>query len=104
MKTEYQIYLDYHQAIRQANKLDELAAELEKVGGTQLQEVLERVRANWSGENADAFMSKTIVLSSQNTKNVKKLRDIASTIRKIAENTFDADMRALRISQERSYL
>lgn len=104
MKTEYEIYLDYHQAIRQADKLDELASELERVGGTQLQEALGQVRANWSGENADTFMRKTAVLSSQNSKNVQKLRSIASTIRTIARNTYNAEMRALRIAQERGYL
>ena len=66
MKTEYQIYLDYNQAMRQADKLDELAAELEQVGGTKLGEALGQVRANWSGENADAFLRKANVLTTQN--------------------------------------
>ncbi len=104
MKDEYQIYLDYHLAIRQADKLDDLASELERVGGTQLNEALGRVRSNWTGENADAFMAKTSVLLSQNSKNVTKIRSIASTIRTIAMNTYKADMRALRIAQERGYL
>ncbi len=104
MKTEYQIHLDYNQAMRQADKLDELAAELEQVGGTKLGEALGQVRANWSGENADAFLRKANVLTTQNGKNVKKLRSIASTIRTVATNTYNADLRALRIAQERGYL
>lgn len=103
MKTEYQIYLDYQNAIRQADKLEKLADELNKVGGKDYERELDQIRMSWNGENADKFLHASSVILSRNSKNVKKMRDIASVIRKTAENTMQAELKALEIAKKREY-
>lgn len=103
MGNEYQIYMDYIHAIRQTEKLDELAGELDSKGGQKLQDTLDSIRRSWTGENATAFVNKASSLPSRIAGTANNLRLIASTMRRVAKNTYDTEMEALRIARDRTY-
>lgn len=103
MATEHQIYLNYREAMRAADKLEELSEELQRCGNCGLSEVCADIRLNWKGENADAFLGGSHILLDRNNELVRRMKDISSTIREAAENMYRAEMEVLRIANERLY-
>lgn len=101
--TAREILLNYKEALAQADKLDELAAELENIGVTNLNDALIDIRNSWQGDNAEAFLRKAQPLTSKNQAIVKKIRNTASAIRTIAANVYNAEMRALELAAVRTY-
>ena len=103
MATAREILLNYKEALAQADKLDELAAELENIGVTNLNDALIDIRSSWQGDNAETFLRKAQPLTSKNQAIVKKIRNTASAIRTIATNVYNAEMRALELAAARTY-
>ena len=103
MATAGEILLNYREAMAQADKLDELAAELDRIGVVNLNETFTEIHASWQGDNAEAFLRKAQPLTSKNQQTVKKIRNTASAIRRIATNVYNAEMRALELAAARIY-
>jgi uncharacterized protein YukE len=101
--TAGEILLNYKEALAQANKLDELAAELERIGVSDLNDTFGEISTGWQGDNAEAFLRKARPLASKNQKTVNKIRNTASAIRTIATNVYNAEMRALELAAARTY-
>lgn len=97
------IQFNYENAIAQANELDSIAKALEKIPNDQLPSTISNIKTNWTGDNATAYINKVNKLSEKTKDTVSDLKKAAASIRQIAKNIYDAEMRALRIAQERSY-
>ena len=52
------IEMDFGKAKRQARELDEVAGNLEKLSGTQLEETLNQLGTNWTGDNSLKYIGK----------------------------------------------
>ena len=103
MASEYSIRMDYARAQAAAAKLDEVADGIERMMEHDYPDILGDVRYNWKGENADRFQGKSEEVREKMLTVVKRLRETANTIRTIAKNTYDAEMRALEIARAREF-
>lgn len=101
MTSEFQIQMDFSHAKQKAQDLDNIANNLSRISGTELPNMLEGLNREWKGENANKYLQKGYTLKESMDKTVQKLRSAANTIRTIAQNTYNAEMEALRIAQER---
>lgn len=102
-KNAFEIHMDYDRAIRQANLLERTANEMRQSAENELQDCMSEVSYNWTGENADAYLAKCNQLKTSIVNTAHKLDNTADTIRKIARNTYNAEMRALELARTRKY-
>lgn len=101
MASRYQIQMNFSQAERKAAELDDIAGDLSRLSGTDLQNTLNSLGNNWKGENAGLYIGKGFQLIENMEKTAASLRQAAETIRSVARNIYNAEMEALRIAEER---
>lgn len=97
MKSSTQIRFDFQNARQQADRLDELANNLEQQVVRQMSDAGQQLRTAWTGESANRFSAKQGELQEKIRKTIRTLREIADEIRRIAKRVYDAEMEALRI-------
>ena len=102
MKSSTQIRFDFQNAKNQANKLDELADNLEQQVVRKMSDTAQQLSAAWSGESANRYLVKQAELQQEVAETVRALREIAEEIRRIAKRVYDAEMEALRIALQKS--
>ena len=96
------IELDYHTALKQADKLDEIANGL-RHSSEIIGETMTALNSGWQGESASAYIIKGQTLKEKVSKTSKDLSNAADKIREIAKKIHDAEMLALEIATKRSY-
>lgn len=97
------INMEFAKAKKQAEKLDDIARDIEKAANDQLGNALSGINNAWKSDTAGAYLQKGQKVQEQLLKRAKELRKVASTIREISKNTYDAEMNAYRIAMERKY-
>ena len=97
--TEYQININFKEAMRKADRLEEIADNIKNMADSDLEREMNAIRANWKGENAENYLRKTDTVRGKMRKTADNLKKIARTIRTIATNTYNAEMRALEIAR-----
>lgn len=102
MKSEYQIRMDFQRANDVASDLRSIARDTRDAANLGLQGALTRIKSSWEGENSDAFLVKGDYLKRQIIDLADDVESIAKAIERIAENTLEAEMRAIRIAEETS--
>lgn len=102
MKSEYQIRMDFQRASDVAGDLRSIAKNTRDAANLDLQGALTRIKGSWEGENSDAFQTKGDRLRQQVVDLADDVESIAKAIEQIAENTYQAEMRAIRIAEETS--
>ena len=102
-KSAFEIRMDYDRAVRQANSLEEIARDLRNTANRDLQDCVSQISYNWTGTNSSAYVRKCGILKSNILKTSENLDKTADTIRKIAKNTYNAEMNALRLAKLRKY-
>lgn len=102
-KSASQIRMDYNNAVRQADSLSQIARELRKTANGNFQDCISEISHNWKGSNSVAYVNKCNTLKANILESADKLDKTAATIKKIAKNIYDAEMRALRIALVRKY-
>ncbi|MBR6770720.1 MAG: WXG100 family type VII secretion target [Lachnospiraceae bacterium] len=100
MATVYSIQMDFQQARQQAQRLDDIASQLERIAGNELGGTLQELSIGWKGENATAYIKKGGELQNKMGNSVKNLRNIADSIRRIAKRVYDAEMAAINLVQD----
>ena len=101
-KTKFSITMNYQMALKQAQSLEKCANELSSCL-SDAEEERSRISACWQGDSVHAYIAK-LNANIENTKRVRKeVLNISSTIKRIAKRTYDAEMKALEISQRRTY-
>lgn len=102
-KSSMEIRMDYNNAVRQADSLRQIARELRSTANKDFQDCVAEISHNWTGSNSAAYIRKCNTLKSNILNTADKLERTADTIQKIAKNTYDAEMRALRLALVRKY-
>ena len=102
-KSSFQIRMNYHRAIQQADSLLEVASELQRNADSDFQDCISQISGSWTGDSAAAYLRKCDLLRERILLSAKQLRKTAEAIKQIAKRTYDAEMRALRIMQQREY-
>jgi uncharacterized protein YukE len=92
------IVFDYEATIRQAEKLESLAERLKNIAENDLEDVLSEVNQGWQGENATKFLRKGDTMKGKVLVSGEDLREIARTMRRMADNLRDSEERAARVA------
>lgn len=100
MKTQYEIYMDFQKAMELVNRLRSMANKINSLADENFQGSLTRVKANWTGENAEAFLAKGGIVKNKVSATAQDILKTADAIAKIAERTKEAELAAITIAQE----
>lgn len=101
MLEEIMISIDYANAIRQANKLNEIADECSEIINS-LKTITDKLKDYWDGEAANAFIEKLIESQKQNAKIKSEINDTAQLIKNVANAIKRADEEAARIARSKN--
>ena len=100
MKTEAEIYLEYETAIAQADSLSGCAADMKSRLSEGLMETAGKTSSFWKGEGAGIFSSGCLSLNEDILGKAQALQAVSETVRMIAQNIYEAEMRALSIAAD----
>ncbi len=95
------IEMDFQNALRQAEALEQAARELELLANGSLQECLRGVAANWKGENAVLFCKKGNIVRTNIGYAAESINHTAQVLRQMAQNIYEAEKRNYEIATER---
>ena len=101
MKSSTQIRFDFENARQQADRLDELASDMERQVLRKMCDSGQQLRSAWTGESANRFVVKQSELQEKIRSTLCALREIADEIRRIAKRVYDAEMQAYYIASQR---
>ena len=90
----HSIEMDFSKAKRQAKDLDELATNLERLSGSQLEETLNQLGMHWTGDSSLKYIGKGKTLQGNINKTAQAIHDVAQAIRDIASTIYEAEMEA----------
>lgn len=102
-KSSIEIQMDYNNAVRQADSLCQIARDMKRTADRSLQDCVSEISHSWTGSNSTAYINKCNILKSNILGTAGQLEKTADVIRRIARNTYDAEMKALRLATVRKY-
>lgn len=102
-KTMYTIQMNFQRAKSQADKLERIARDLSRVADNDMSGCMRDVSANWKGENAKIYVNKGYAVAENIRSIASGLNQAAATVRTIAQNTYNAERRALELAKKRKY-
>ncbi len=103
-KTMHTIEMEFQNARRQADELEQISKSLSMLADSSFQSCLAGIAAAWKGENAAAFCKKGNLVGNNVKNTAQDLKHVAETIREIAQNTYNAEKQNYEIAQARTYL
>ena len=103
-KTMHTIEMEFKNARRQADELEQISKSLSMLADSSFQSCLAGIAAAWKGENAAAFCKKGNLVGNNVKNTAQDLKHVAETIREIAQNTYNAEKQNYEIAQARTYL
>lgn len=103
MASKYEIEMDLRAARNQAKKIEEIANGLSRISKSEYSNILRQIKNAWKGENGQDFVIRSSGLSGRMDTTVRELKQAADTIRRMAQNTYNAEMRAWEIAHRRDY-
>ena len=95
------ISIDYSNAIRQANKLNEAANECNEIIRS-LKTISDSLKGFWDGEAANAFIEKLSESQKENARIKSEINDTALLIKNVANAIKRADEEAARIARSKT--
>ena len=102
MKDRATIQMDYNKAIAKADELDDLKNDINRCIYDELEVRKKQIQKSWRSDcNETKYEEKYHLVIGEIRNTMKNMTMISSTIREIAKNTYDAEMEALRIAEER---
>lgn len=99
----FKIYYNFAVAKRQANELDNISRKLKYTAENYISGKGKSLDGVWDGDASEEFFKKESRIVEKMIEESKSLHKTAETIRRIAKRTYDAEMKALDISKQRSY-
>ena len=102
-KSAYQIKMDYNRAIQQANKLEKIGGEVERLAHKSMEDCLRKIASDWKGDASNQYNQKGHRVTNDLTKLGKELKKTAETVRKIAKKTYETEKHAIEIAKKRAY-
>ena len=97
------IHMEFDRAVKQADKLDQLAQKYRKLANNNFAGCISQIKAEWRSDTSTKFCKKGKSLQDQMIKRAQELEKGAKTIRKIAKNTYDAEMLAVKLAEQRIF-
>ena len=91
MKSKEKMETDFHIAMAQADKIDEITERLAAVSGKKLGTTLQELSMGWKGENASAYLRKGAKLQGRINNSSLELHNIAEDIRSRARRMYETE-------------
>ncbi len=101
MKNTHQVKVEFAKAKKQADNIDALAGKIEKNRG-KLSDCKLNLSGYWDGDNSFVYRRKMGDREKELDSIILRLRTIAETIRQVAKTSYEAEMKAIKIAQERT--
>lgn len=101
--TRTEILFNYRQAIRQAEKLEQLSKKLKQVSDRDMDSAVGTLKNAWQSDNSGRYFSKAEKVMGDILTSAENLSSISAAIRQIAKTVRDAELRALEIAKNRTY-
>lgn len=102
MSSLSEIYFNYNQAIKQANKLESVAKDLRKASDRTMEDILNNVNSAWKSDSTPLYLKKGQKVEGDIRTTAGNLDNIAQAIRTIAERIREAELEAWRIANARN--
>ena len=99
MKSEYEIYMDFNNAMEQVSNLRKISSEVTGIGNDDIGGTLTSIETNWTGENSEAYVAKGNTVKTKVVGTGGDIGKVADTIQAIATRIRDAELEALRIAE-----
>ena len=93
----------YQKARNQANKLEKIARDLEKLTKQEYSTTMEQIRSSWTGDSANRYLSKGALLENEMMETVKKLRNVVSSIRSTVTRLEETQKKAQAIINNKNF-
>lgn len=87
------ILLQYQKVADQIRRMEDSASRIKKLGGQEMDQIHEKIRSGWQGENADAFLKKYDSLQQKMRASASDLGTLADEMKKSADRIVKADSR-----------
>jgi len=97
------INIDFVKARQEADKLEQIANELERLTGSEYASAMGQLREGWKGDAANQFLKKGGILEDNLTITVKKIREVVSNIRGTVTKVEKAQAQAQAIVKNKNY-
>ncbi len=98
--TEEVIRFNYDRAMEKAGAVEAQASNLENSVVEEMGSVVVALRRDWEGESATEYIAKCNAMKGNIEQIASEMRSTASSIRTMAKNVYDAEMRALEIARQ----
>lgn len=100
--TKQEIIFDYKQAIKQAERLEEIARKLRTLSVDKIENSMGTLKAVWQSDNSHQYYSKVSKVQEDINGTSEYVKKIANSIRTTAEAVKEAELRALEIARSRT--
>lgn len=97
MANAVKIKIDFQKAINQANELERIANSIKSVSQDDLEDCLNEISFNWTGENSKNYLKKGKKVKQDIDDIADDLMRIVEVMREIIENDMEAEREAQRI-------
>ena len=101
IKSEYAIQMDFQKTVRQAEHLEDIAGKIDQVAKRDLESCMNSISRDWISDNSKKYCKKGREVASQLQTLANGIKNSAVTIKTIAKNTYNAEMRARELALER---
>lgn len=101
MLSRGEIRLNYKRSLELADELLNVADDIERKAEKKIEENISNLKRDWTGAAASKYTAIEQQLREQVKMTKQKIRKNADTIKQMARNTYNAEMEALRIAEER---
>lgn len=101
--TKHEILFNYTQAMKQAERLDEVAQKLNRLASDKMANTTYSLKTAWQSDNSPQYFRKMELVQDRIKENYVNIQKVAQSIRTTAENMKRAELKALEISNTRSY-
>ena len=99
MKTMYEIFMDFDNAMDQVEKLRNISKSVDTIGNDGVGGSIRTIKGCWTGENSDDYIEKSQIVEGKVKKTGSDIAIVADRIESIAIRTRDAELRALAIAE-----
>ena len=96
--TFQEIMINFAKAERQVARLRAIANKVESLSQDDMRGAITRLKNDWSGENADAFVLKAVKLQRNVHVTAAQIRSVADTMEAMAKRIRDAELKAISIA------
>lgn len=97
-----EINANFEQLRQQAQRLEEIAADIKRLTDRQLEPTIQEMAACWSGETASVYFRKADLVKQDIVKTARFLNEAAESVRVQAKRIYDAETQAVTLTQTNS--